>query len=169
VGAGLLGKSFYRLLQVNANFETNNLITMRIRAPHSAYEKDEQELALQRKLIEEIKTLPGVTSVALTDNLPLSFNGNTDWIRFVGRAYSGEHNEVNERAVTPDYFTTLRAKLLRGRVFTDAEDLGKPDVVVINQTLAKKFFPGEDPIGQRFGDTTLSLTVRPVTDPNRRR
>jgi hypothetical protein len=99
----------------------------------------------------------------------LSFNGNTDWIRFVGRAYSGEHNEVNERAVTPDYFTTLRAKLLRGRVFTDAEDLGKPDVVVINQTLAKKFFPGEDPIGQRFGDTTLSLTVRPVTDPNRRR
>jgi predicted permease len=156
VGAGLLGKSFYRLLQVNANFETNNLITMRIRAPHSAYEKDEQELALQRKLIDEIKTLPGVTSVALTDNLPLSFNGNTDWIRFVGRAYSGVLNEVNERAVTPDYFTTLRAKLLRGRVFTDAEDLGKPDVVVINQTLAKKFFPGEDPIGQRFGDTTLS-------------
>lgn len=155
VGAGLLGKSFYRLLQVNPGFETNRLITMSVRAPLSAYEKDEQALALQRKLLGEVKNLPGVTSVALTDTLPLTFNGNTDWIRFVGRAYNGEHNEVNQRAVSPDYFATLQAKLLRGRTFMDAEDLGKPQVVVINQTLAKKYFPGEDPIGQRFGDTSL--------------
>src|SRR6185436_18527563 len=74
----------------------------------------------------------------------------------VGRAYSGEHNEVNQRGVSPDYFTTLQATLLRGRMFTDAEDFNKPNVVVINQTLAKKFFPGEDPIGQRFGDLTLT-------------
>jgi len=72
----------------------------------------------------------------------LSFNGNTDWIRFVGRAYSGEHNEVNQRGVSSEYFTTLQANLLRGRMFTDAEDLGKPQVVVINQTLAKKYFSG---------------------------
>lgn len=155
VGAGLLGKSFYRLLQVNTNFETKNLITMRIRAPISAYGEDPQALALQRKIVDEIKRLPGVTAVALAETLPLSFNGNTDWIRFVGRAYSGEHNEVNERGVSPDYFTTLQAKLLRGRMFTDAEDLGKPQVVVVNQTLAKKYFPGEDPIGQRFGNHIL--------------
>ena len=155
VGAGLLGKSFYHVLQVGAGFNPNHLITMRLRAPFSAYEKDEQALALQRKLLAEIKHLPGVTSVALTDILPLTFNGNTDWIRFVGRAYGGEHNEVIERAVSPEYFTTLEAKLLRGRTFTDAEDLGKPQVVVVNQTLAKKYFPGEDPIGQRFGGTTL--------------
>jgi len=94
-------------------------------------------------------------SAALADVLPLSFNGNTDWIRFVGRDYNGEHNEVNQRAVSPHYFATLQARLLRGRTFTDAEDLGKPKVVVINQALAKKFFPGEDPIGQRFGATDL--------------
>ena len=155
VGAGLLGKSFYRLLQVAANFETRNLITMSLRAPRSAYEKDEPALALQQKIIGEVKRLPGVTSVALTDTLPLSYNGNTDWIRFVGRAFNGEHNEVNQRAVTPDYFITLQARLLRGRTFTEADGLGKPDVVVINQTLAKKYFPGEDPIGQRFGDLDL--------------
>jgi len=85
----------------------------------------------------------------------LSYNGNTDWIRFEGRAFNGEHNEVNQRGVSSEYFNTLQAKLLRGRMFTDAEDMSKPHVVVINQTLAKKFFPGEDPIGQRFGDLDL--------------
>ncbi|HEX5603040.1 MAG TPA: ABC transporter permease, partial [Pyrinomonadaceae bacterium] len=155
VGAGLLGKSFYRLLQVSANFETKHLITMHVRAPVSPYGEDQQALALQRKVVAEVKSLPGVTSVALTDVLPLSFNGNTDWIRFEGRAFNGEHNEVNQRGVSSEYFNTLQAKLLRGRMFTDAEDISKPHVVVINQTLAKKFFPGEDPIGQRFGDLDL--------------
>jgi predicted permease len=156
VGAGLLGKSFYRLLHVGAGFETKHLITMRVRAPLSAYEKDEQALALQRRVVAEVKSLPGVTSVSLTDLLPLSFNGNTDWIRFIGRGYNGEHNEVNQRGVSSDYFATLQATILRGRTFTDAEDMSKPQVVVINQTLAKKYFPGEEPIGQRFGDTDLN-------------
>lgn len=155
VGAGLLGKSFYQLMQVDAGFETDHLITMTVRAPMSSYEKDEQAMALGREVVEQIKSLPGVTSVALADVLPLSFNGNTDWIRFVGRAYNGEHNEVNQRLVSSDYFAVLHAKLLRGRTFSDSDDATKPHVVVINQTLAKKYFPGEDPIGQRFGDTDL--------------
>ena len=155
VGAGLLGKSFYRLLQVGAGFETKNLTIMRVRAPRSAYEQDPQAVALQRKIVSEVQRLPGVTSVALAETLPLTFNMNTDWIRFVGRAYNGEHNEVNQRGVSSEYFATLQAKLLRGKTFTDAEDLTKPRVAVINQTLAKKYFPGEDPIGQRFGDTDL--------------
>ncbi len=155
VGAGLLGKSFYRLLQVDAGFETKHLVTMNLRAPRSAYGKEEQALVLGRKVVDEGKSLPGVTSVALATTLPLSFNGNTTWIRFVGRAYNGEHNEVNERGVSSDYFATLQAKLLRGRTFTDSEDGTKPKVAVINQTFAKKYFPGEDPIGQRFGWTDL--------------
>jgi macrolide transport system ATP-binding/permease protein len=155
VGAGLLGKSFYRLLQVSANFETKHLITMHISAPMSAYGKDPQALALGQKVLSGIKNLPGVSSVALTDTLPLSFNGNTDWIRFVGREYNGMHNEVNQRTVSSEYLNTLQAKLLRGRMFTESEDLTKPKVVLINQTLANKYFPGEDPIGQRFGDTEL--------------
>ena len=129
---------------------------MHVRAPTPAYGEDAKALALQRKIVDEVKNLPGVTSVAIADTLPLTFNGNTDWIRFVGRDYNGEHNEVNQRAVTSEYFTTLQAKLLRGRMFADAEDMSKPKVVVINQTLAKKYFPGEDPIGKRFGDTSLT-------------
>jgi len=156
VGAGLLGKSFYRLLQVGTGFEPQHLITMRVSAPGASYGKDEQSVALGRQVVDRIKNLPGVTSVALTSTLPVNFNGNTDWIRFVGRAYNGEHNEVNQRQVTSDYFITLHAKLLRGRTFADYEDAGKPGVVVINQTLAKKYFPGEDPIGLQMGDTKLS-------------
>ena len=156
VGAGLLGKSFYRLLQVGTGFEPEHLITMRVTAPRGSYVKDEQSVALGRQVVNRINRLPGVTSVALTSVLPVNFNGNTDWIRFVGRAYNGEHNEVNQRQVSSDYFTTLRAKLLRGRIFVDSEDASKPRVVVINQTLAKKYFPGEDPIGKQFGDTKLS-------------
>src|SRR6185295_15552189 len=129
VGAGLLGKSFYRLLQVGAGFEIKHLITMRVRAPQSAYAEDQKALALQRKVVDEVKNLPGVTSVALVDTLPLTFNGNTDWIRFVGRDYNGDHNEVNQRAVSSEYFTTLQAKLLRGRMFADSEDMTKPKVV----------------------------------------
>jgi len=156
VGAGLLGKSFYKLLQVGTGFEPEHLITLRVRAPVASYGKEEQSVALGRQVVERLKNIPGVTSVALTSTLPVNFNGNTDWIRFVGRAYNGEHNEVNQRQVTSDYFTTLHAKLIRGRTFADYEDAGKPGVVVINQALAKKYFPGEDPIGLQMGDTQLS-------------
>ena len=95
----------------------------------------------------------GAISAGLTSQLPLSGNGNTDWIRFPGRPYHGEHNEVNQRDVSSAYFATLRAKLVRGRYFREDEDLSKPRVAIINQALARQYFPGEDPIGKRIGDT----------------
>src|SRR4029077_5648293 len=70
--------------------------------------------------------------------------------------YDGKHIEVNERDVSSGYFKTIGAKLVRGRYFSDAEDESKPQIVIVNQTLAKKYFPGEDPIGQQIGDTSLT-------------
>ena len=84
--------------------------------------------------------------------LPVNFNGNTDWIRFVGRPYNGEHNEVNQRDVSAQLPETLGATLVRGRHFTDADDRSSPRVVIINQALARRYYPGQDPIGKRFGD-----------------
>jgi macrolide transport system ATP-binding/permease protein len=156
VGAGLLGKSFYRLLHVEVGFQPDHLATVQVALSGVSYAKDEQIVAIERQIIKRVATLPGVQSVAVSSVLPVSFNGNTEWIRFVGRPYDGRHNEVNERDVSPDLFSTLRAKLLRGRYFTDADDMSKPLVVIINQTLANKYFPGEDPIGKRIGDTELS-------------
>ena len=156
VGAGLLGKSFYRLLRVQLNFHPDHLAMLGVMAPELLYPKDPEITALERRVIARVSALPGVESVALASVPPVSFNGNTDWIRFVGRPYNGVHNEVNEREATPDYLKTLQAKLLRGRFFTETDDAAHPKVVVINKTLAQMYYPGQDPIGQRIGDTDLN-------------
>ncbi len=156
VGAGLLGKSLYRLLHAEIGFQPDHLATLRIAAPRSTYGNDDQKVALARQIVASVSSLPGVKSAGIASVPPVSFNGNTDWIRFWGRPYNGEHNEVNQREVSSGYFVTLQAKLLRGRYFSDAEDASKPRVVVINRTLAREYFRDEDPIGKKIGDTDLS-------------
>jgi macrolide transport system ATP-binding/permease protein len=155
VGAGLLGKSLYKLLHVEPNFNPNGLATLGVMAPDTLYPKDADNERLHRKVIERISALPGVVSVGITSTPPLSFNGNTDWIRFVGRPYNGQHNEVNMRDISADYMKTLQAKLIRGRFFAETDDASRPKVTIINKTLADMYFPGQDPIGQRFGNTDL--------------
>lgn len=156
VGASLFGKSLYQLLHVELGFWPDHLATIVVEAPYNKYGKDERSIALGRDVLTEVETVPGVQSAALTTQLPAGSNDNTDWIRFVGKPYDGKHIEVNERDVSGKYFQTIGAKLLRGRYFTDAEDESKPEVVIINNALAKKYFPGENPIGQQIGNTRLS-------------
>jgi predicted permease len=155
VGAGLLGKSFYRLLHVELGFDANHLATVRVMAPDSEYGKDEQKVALYREIQRRVAALPGVETVGLASMPPVACNCNTNWIRMVGKPYNGEHNEVDERDINPAYFTTLKARLLRGRLFREDEDASKPQAVVINEALARKYFPGEDPIGQKIGNDSL--------------
>ena len=153
--AGLLGKSLYRLLHVDVGFRPDHLATAQVALP-AEYAKDEQRVAITRQIISRLASLPGVKSVGATTRVPVSSNGNTTWIRLSGRPYNGEHNEVNEREVSSEFLKTLQASLLSGRYFTDAEDLSKPKVVIINRALAEQYFPGEDPIGKQIGDTELS-------------
>jgi predicted permease len=122
----------------------------------TTYAKDEQVVAVGREIVSRTQSLPGVQSVGLTSVMPVSFNGNTTWIRVVGQPYNGEHNEVNQRDVSSAFLPTLHAKLLRGRYFADSEDASKPPVVIINQALAKRYFPGEDPIGKKIADPDLA-------------
>jgi macrolide transport system ATP-binding/permease protein len=150
VGAGLLGKSLYRLLHVDIGFRPDHLATLKVAAPLS-YAKADRAVALEREVVSRIASLPGVTSVGVSANgLPVGGNGNTTWFRVLGRPWHGEHNEAPERPVSSEYFTTLGAKLLRGRYFTEAEDASKPRVAVINQALARQYFPGEDPVGKQL-------------------
>jgi predicted permease len=129
---------------------------MQVALPQTTYPKDPQLLAVQRKLMDRIRSLPGVESASLTSVFPVSGNGNTDWIRIVGKPYNGEHNEVNQREVSSDYFKTLKVKLDRGRFFTDEEDASKPKVVIVNKAFVRKYLPGEDPIGRVMGDGDLT-------------
>ena len=136
----------------------DHLATVQVAVPPS-YSKDEQKVAVTRQIVGRIASLPGVKSVGITSRIPVSSNGNTPGSVFVGRPYHGEHNEVNQREVSSEFLHTIQARLLRGRYFTEAEDASKPNVVIINQALARQYFPGQDPIGQVIGDTELSPKV----------
>jgi hypothetical protein len=149
VGAGLLGKSLHGLLQVNLGLEPEHLATLGIVLPDEPYSTDERVAASAREIVDRIGRLPGVTSVGITSRPPL-VGGNTMWIRIVGRPYHGEHNEVLYREVSPGYFRTLQARMVRGRPIDDRDDRSRPPVAIINQALAKQYFPGTDPIGQRL-------------------
>ena len=155
-GAGLLSKSLYRLLHVDVGFQVDHLATLHIRLPDTGFPGDPEQAAFTRRLLNRVESLPGVRAAGVTSVSPVTCACNSDWVRIAGRPYTGNHITVNERDVSEGFFSTLRTKLLSGRYFTDAEDASKPKVVVINHTFARKYFPGEDPVGKRIGDPTLS-------------
>jgi macrolide transport system ATP-binding/permease protein len=155
VGAGLLGKSLYLLLHVDIGMRPDHLATLWVAAPKSNYGKDPQAIALQRRVVSQIAALPGVKSVGITTDIPVSHWGDTTWLRILGRPWHGEHNDIPERDVNPEYFMTLGAKLLRGRDFAEGEDASKPHVAIINQAFAKEYFPGEDPIGRQLSHVAV--------------
>ena len=149
-GAGLLGKSFYHLLHVDAGLIPERLATLRVEGQRESYSKDEQAIALERSVIDRIAGLPGIKSVGLTDKLPLGDGDGTTQFRVVGKPFYGEHNEVSHRRINSGYFATLNARLLCGRYFAESDDASRSRVVIINQALAKQYFPGEDPVGMEI-------------------
>jgi macrolide transport system ATP-binding/permease protein len=158
VGAGLMGQSLHRLLRVDLGFEPDRLVTLQVAAVGSRFESDEARARLARDVISAVSALPGVEAAGVTSVPPVSFNGNTDWIRIVGRPWNGTHIEVNMRETTSDYFRALGTRLLRGRGFDASDTAGGPRVAIINRAMATRYFPNQDPIGQRFGDRELTPT-----------
>jgi macrolide transport system ATP-binding/permease protein len=154
--AGLFGKSLYNLLRVPLGINPDHLVTIDIAAPDAAYGQDSQAIALARLVTAKTEGLPGVTSAGIAENgAPLSGNGNTTWFRVLGRPWHGEHNDVAQRHVSAGYFSTLGTRLLRGRLFREAEDQSKPKVAIINEAFAKRFFPGEDALGKQLGSAGI--------------
>lgn len=150
VSAGLLGQSLYHLLRVNLGMQPDRLATIEIAAPKSGYDKDEQAVVLAKSVLSRIGNLPGVLSAGIASQLPVTSNGNTTWFRVAGRPHTGGHEEAPERQVSPTYFPTAGARLIRGRYFTEAEDKSRPPVAIINQAMAAQQFPNEDPVGKHI-------------------
>jgi predicted permease len=120
------------------------------------YKTLQQKVALYREIERRLGGLPGVQSVGMTTDMPLRCNCDTDWIRIKGKPFHGEHNEVNEREVSWSYLPTLKARLVRGRMLSEQDRLDTPQVMLINEAFARKYFPGEDPIGQVVGEGDLA-------------
>ena len=151
VGAGLLGKSLYRLLHVDAGLEPDHLATLRIAALGDRYAKDLSQINLEREIVTRFAALPGVKSVGVTSSLPVGDGDTTADFRVVGRSYNhDEHEEASNRQVSAGYFHTLQARIVRGRDFREDEDQQKPRVMIVNQTLANQYFRGQDAVGKQI-------------------
>jgi hypothetical protein len=154
VAAGLLGKSFYRLLHTELGMEPDHLAMLRVVTPRATDTKtdtkDEQLVLLAKTVVDRIGRLPGVQSVGLSQGLPVGESGNSSTFEVVGRPTPASPNEEMVRYVDPGYFTTLRTRLLRGRYFQANEDATRPPVVILNQAMVKRYFSTEDPLGRRI-------------------
>ncbi len=151
VGSGLLLRSFRELLGVDAGFRPDHLLTMEYRLPANKYPHGAQQWQTHRQILERVRAVPGVVSAALVHGLPFSGNGSTGSFEVVGRpAGDDEKPRARMNAVSAGYFETLGIPLLRGRSFTPADRADSPPVVIVNRTLADRYWPGEDPIGRRL-------------------
>src|SRR5262249_42089556 len=134
------------LQSVNAGFDPRNVLTAQVTLPRAEYPDTARQNAFLRQTIERIETLPGVKSVAATINLQL------DNMWGMGYRVPGRENSPNQVAdnayVTPRYFQTMGIALLKGRDFSGLDTGATTQVVIINETLARKHFHGEDPLGQ---------------------
>jgi putative ABC transport system permease protein len=158
VAAGLSIQSFRRLLAVDPGFKSESVFTLQLSLPRPRYPQDSQVTTFQHRLLDRVAALPGVESASLTSQLPLvGVNDLSGDIVVEGRPVDPTHpNPVTAwRMVTPDYFKTMGIAVLQGRPFTTGDAEKAPGVVVVDEELAKRLWPGESPLGRR-----LRLTAR---------
>jgi putative ABC transport system permease protein len=153
IGAGLLIKSFYRVLSIDPGFNTEHVLTMTLSLNDSRYPQPNQKRAFFLEVLRRVESLPGVRSAAFIDSLPL--RPYLDKLFIVQRAAeSGAASDkgmtLSRLIVSPAYFSTLGIRVLKGRTFTDADDEQAPKVAVINEALARHMWPGENPIGRQL-------------------
>jgi putative ABC transport system permease protein len=152
VGAGLMTRSFFRLQQVNPGFEAANVLSMYIALPTQKYRR-QQTNGFYDQLIERVAKLPGVKSVAGIDPLPLSNADVTTTFLVEGAPFVAlaDRPDVGQRVVTPGYFQTMSIPLLKGRSFTEYDRNNTPGVIIVNEALARRYWPNQDAVGKRLG------------------
>lgn len=147
VVAGLFGRSFLKLMTLKPGFEPSHVLVAQLHLPETRYQTEARKLALAQSLMERARALPGATSVALSTGTPLAV-GAIGNILVPGEPEQADRPWAGITAVTPDFFGTLGIPLRRGRLFV-AGDGGRARPLVVNEALAKTFFPGQDPLGKR--------------------
>jgi len=160
--SALLIQSLLAVQNVPIGFDKTNVFTLQFRLPQTKYTKPEDIALFFRNAIEKVRAIPGVESAALVRAVPFSGNGGNVGYVLEGTTPADPNSPPQARVhfITPDYFKTLRIPLLKGRDFTDRDDLQTPLVAIVNETFAKRGFSGGDAIGKRF---TTPQTQGPVT------
>ena len=148
-GAGLMLRSLLGLQRVHPGFNASQLLTAQITLPGLRYDTDEKSQQFFEQLLARLRALPGVTNAAAARKLPL---GGYDWTSdlFIEGREGSQVRELRHNTVTPGYFETIGLPVIAGRIYTAADDARAQPVIVINDTLARRAFPGENPIGRRI-------------------
>jgi len=160
VGAGLLLKSYARVQNIDPGFDRRNVLTAEIDLPDtkypprgsSDYNHGQAIMNFWNEALRRVRQLPGVESAGCTIVLPLSGSNTDSSFAIEGRSTGGKEPTPDEelRIITPDYFRVLKTPLLRGRLFTESDNIDAPGAVIINDVLAKKYWPSEDALGKRI-------------------
>ena len=164
VGAGLLFATFRRALAVDPGFTASGVLTATVALPNTRYTDDDARRRFSDEALRRLRALPGAALVGATDSLP--FGNNASMSAILAEGYQPRKGEsviapANVKA-SPGYFETMRAKLLAGRFFTDRDVKGAPRVIIIDERLARRFWPNQSPIGRRMyrpGDSGSDLTA----------
>ncbi|HYU98824.1 MAG TPA: ABC transporter permease [Pyrinomonadaceae bacterium] len=163
VSAGLLLRSFDKLLRVNVGFRPEQLLTLEYRLPRTKYKEPAAQWNFHHQLVEQLQQVPGVQSASLVRGLPFSGNGGTTAIALPDREPppKGQEPEVMFNTAMPNYFETIGIPLLKGRFFGNEDQANTPAVVLINQTMAQRFWPNQDPLGKqvKFAQDGSTATV----------
>ncbi len=152
IGAGLMMRSFQRLVNVNPGFDPKHVLTGQISMTRAAYESTDERVRYVNQTLEKLKALPGVESAAFVAPMPFSGGNVGSDFRIEGRPRPepGQEPTANNRSVTSQYFQAIKIPLRKGRYFTEQDQRGGVGVAIINETLAARYFPNEDPIGKRI-------------------
>ncbi len=164
VGAGLLIKSFARLREVNPGFNPSQLLTLQVTLPASKYTERTKVAGFYEQLWPRLQSLPGVEAVGATSVLPLTGDDASNFVTIEGRPPlpAGEAMRAGRRIVNTDFFRAMNIPLKQGRAFANSDTADSLPVAVINETYARRFFPGEDPVGKRIrmgGDSSAWITI----------
>ena len=145
-------RSFWKLQNVNPGFDTSNALTMSVVLTPTRYSEPHQQLTFLDRAIEQISAVPGVVSVGATTTIPLGGGGSTQPFSIEGRPTGAvaEQPMAQTRYITSDYFRAIGIPLRQGRFFSDHDRDNSVPVVIISEAMARRFWPGENPIGKRL-------------------
>jgi predicted permease len=164
VGAGLMIRSFQKLRGVNPGFDSRNVLTMTPMVPRTKFLSPSQQISFFELVLQRVRTLPGVESAAVIDDIPLNQEGSHQPIAIEGRPAvpMSEQPEVDVRLISPGYMSALHIPILRGRDVSNTDVAGRPAAVLISESMARQFWPGEDALGKRVTLTFFPDAVREV-------
>jgi predicted permease len=161
VAAGLLVRTFYGMLHSNPGFDATRVLTFELPLPSSKYSDTDRMAQVYKEILLRLQSIPGVQSAGISSVVPMGGAPDGTVIRIPGRPalHDSDHPYASYSFISPGYFASIGAQLLRGRDVTDADRLQGMPVTIINGTMAKQYFPGEDPVGKQVG---VGLTRYPT-------